>query len=293
MRVSFLRKNLGGWLVMAPGLALLTFFVWLPLLQNVALSFYEVQGYTKQRFAGLDQYAAVLADPQFQRAFVNTGLYVVWSLVIGFGLPILLALLLSEVVHGRGFFRTALYVPNVVPGLAAAILWKFLYDPDPGGMLNALLGTVGVSPQPWLSSPSLVIPLIVVALTWKGAGATTLIYLATIQSIGASQYEAARIDGANLWQRVRYITLPALAPTVRLLLVLQVISVFQVLYEPLVMTGGGPNNASLSLLQLIYRYAFVRGDVAKAAALGVIVAVALLVLTGVYLGLTKRAERNE
>ncbi|WP_324668061.1 carbohydrate ABC transporter permease [Geochorda subterranea] len=290
--MSFIRRNLAGWLVMLPGLVLLVFFVWLPLLSNVSLSFYQLQGYTKQSFVGLDNYAQVLRDPQFQRAFLNTGLYVFWSIVVGFPVPIALALLLSEVIHLRTFFRTSLYLPNVVPGLAAALLWKFLYDPDPGGMLNGLLGAVGLPPQPWLSSPTWVIPLIVVALTWKAAGATTLIYLATIQSIDATYYEAARMDGTNVWQRVRYITLPSLAPTVRMLLVLQIISVFQVLYEPLVMTGGGPNNASLSLLQLIYRYVFVRGDVASGAALGVIVAVALLVLTACYWWATKRAGHH-
>ncbi|HEY8425730.1 MAG TPA: sugar ABC transporter permease [Limnochordales bacterium] len=288
--MSFIRRNLGGWLVMLPGLVLLTFFVWLPLLSNVSLSFYEVKGYTKQSFVGLANYGQVLGDPQFQRALLNTGLYVFWSIVIGFPVPIVLALLLSEVIHLRAVFRTALYLPNVVPGLAAALLWKFLYDPDPGGMLNGLLAMAGLPPQPWLNSPTWVIPLIVVTLTWKAAGATTLIYLATIQSIDATYYEAARMDGANLWQRVRFITLPSIAPTVRMLFVLQVISVFQVLYEPLVMTGGGPNNASLSLLQLIYRYVFVRGDVASGAALGVIVAIVLLLLTGCYWWATKRAE---
>lgn len=277
---------------MLPGLLLLAFFVWLPLLSNVSLSFYELRGYTKEGFVGLANYGLVLRDPQFQRALLNTVVYVLWSMVIGFVVPIVLAFLLSEVVHGRGFFRTALYLPNVVPGLAAALLWRFLYDPDPGGMLNGVLAMAGLPPQPWLNSPAWAIPLIVVTLTWKGAGATTLIYLATIQSIPATYYEAARIDGASLWQRARYVTLPSIAPTVRLLFVLQVISVFQVLYEPLVMTGGGPNNASLSLLLLIYRYAFVRGDVASAAALGVIVAVLLLLLTGCYWWLTKRAERR-
>ncbi len=291
--MAFIRKNLGGWLVMLPSLILLAFFVWVPLLSNVSLSFFEVKGYTKVEFVGLAKYREVFSDPQFQQAFVNTGQYVVWSLLIGFGLPLFLALLLSEVVHLQGFFRTALYFPNMVPGLAGAMLWKFLLDPDPGGVFNAILARLNAPPQPWLNSQVWVIPLIVLTMTWKGAGATTLIYLAAIQSVSRTYYEAARMEGASVWQRIRYITLPSIAPTIRLLFVLQIISVFQVFYEPLVMTGGGPNNASLSLLQLIYRYAFVRGDAAKAAALGVIVAATLLVLTGFYLQLSKKAEEHE
>lgn len=287
-----IKRHLGGWLIVLPGLILLAFFVWIPLISNVSLSFYEAQGYTKQQFVGLAKYAEVLADPVFQRALINTVLYVVWSLIIGFMAPIVFALLLSEVVHFRGLFRTAIYFPNIVPGLAAAIMWKFMFDPDPGGMVNGLLAKIGVAPQPWLGSATWVIPLIVLTMTWKGAGATTLIYLAAIQSISKTLYEAARVEGATVWQRLRYITLPSIAPSVRLLFILQIISVFQVFYEPLVMTGGGPNNASLSLLQLIYRYGFVRGDVAKAAALGVIVALALLVLTGFYWMVNRRMAQH-
>lgn len=287
---QIIKRNIGGWLIMLPSIALFLFFVWVPLASNVSLSFFETQGYTRVKFVGLEKYLEVIKDPVFIKAFINTFKYTFWSIIIGFLIPIILALLLSEIIHFKSFFRTLIYFPNIVPGLAAVIMWKFLYDPDPNGVLNAILTGFNIAPLSWLNSQVFVIPLIVLTMTWKGAGATTLIYLATLQGIDNTYYEAMRIDGANLWQRFRYITLPHLLPTIRMLFILQIITVFQVFYEPLVMTSGGPNNASVSLLQLIYNYAFKSGDTAKAAALGVIVALMLITLTVIYLRFTKEKE---
>ncbi len=287
---NIINKNLGGWLIMLPSILLFLFFVWLPLVSNVSLSFYETIGYTKEKFVGISKYIEVVKDPVFMKAFFNTFKYTFWSIIIGFLIPIILALILSEIIHFKGLFRTTIYFPNMIPGLAIVLMWRFLMDPDPNGAINAMLSTIGISPQPWLDSQVLVIPLIVFTMTWKGAGATTLIYLAILQGVDSTYYEASRLEGATLWQRIRYITLPYLAPTIRMLFILQIISVFQVFYEPFVMTNGGPNNSSISLLELIYNYAFRSGDASKAAALGVIVAVMLLILTFIYLKLTKEKE---
>lgn len=287
----FMKKNIGGWLLLLPTFLLFIFFIWIPLLSNISLSFYKTVGYTRDTFVGLEKYREVFQDPVFRKAFINTVEYTLWSIVIGFGIPIGLALLLSEVIHGKTFFRTAIYFPNIVPGLATALMWTFLMDPAPGGVLNSILANFGIGPKPWLNDPKAVIPLIVLTMTWKGAGATALIYLAVIQGIDDTYYEAARMEGANLWQRLRYVTIPHLLPTIRMLFILQIISVFQVFYEPLVMTGGGPDNASISLLQLIYSYVFKYGDAAKGAAVGVIVALFLMLLTFVYLRVSKIDER--
>ncbi len=275
---------------MLPSVCLFFFFIWLPLISNVSLSFYDTMGYAKQSFIGLEKYKEVIEDPIFYKALLNTFKYTFWSVIIGFLIPIILSLLLSEIIHFKGLFRTGIYFPNIVPGLATVIMWKFLMEPDPAGALNSILHSGGISPLPWLNSQALVIPLIILTMTWKGAGATTLIYLAVLQSIDDTYYEAARIEGAGMWQRIRYLTLPHLLPTIRVLFILQIITVAKVFYEPLVMTGGGPNNASISLLQLIYRYAFKMGYTSRAAALGVIVALLLFILTSIYLRISKNSK---
>jgi multiple sugar transport system permease protein len=201
-----------------------------------------------------------------------------------------LAVLINEIRRGKSFFKISVYLPNVVPGIAMVLMWSFIFRPGNTGILNILLNRVGIASQPWLTNPAWTIPLIVTTMTWKGAGATTLLYIAGLQGIDPELYEAAIIDGASILKRVRYITIPCIYNLARTLLILQIISVFQVLYEPLVMTGGGPNNASISIMQLVFRYAFERFDYPKAASVSVIISIILIVLTMAYFKINKRKD---
>ena len=275
-------KDVIAWCIMLPSLILFSFFVWVPLVQSIRLSLYETQGIRTIQFAGLENFRAVFAHPDFWPAVRNTFSYTLWSLLIGFFVPIVLAVLIQEMVYGKSLFRVAIYLPNIVPGLATVFLWRYLFKSGDNGGLNMLLNAICLPGGTWLSNATLAIPVIVVAMTWKGAGATALIYLAGLQGINPELYEAAIIDGANVRQRIAHITVPQLYNLGRTLLILQVIAVFQVLYEPLVMTNGGPNNASISLMQLVFRYAFERFDYAKAAAVSVIISVMLITLTLLY-----------
>jgi multiple sugar transport system permease protein len=185
-------------------------------------------------------------------------------------------------VHAKSLFRVGIYFPNIVPGLATVLMWGFIFKPGKTGVLNILLGTVGIDPMVWLSNPKLTIPLIVMTMTWKGAGATALIYLACLKGINPELYEAAIIDGAGIWQRIKHVTIPNIRNLGSTLLILQVITVFQILYEPLVMTNGGPNNASISIMQLVFKFAFEKFDYPKAAAVSVIISIFLITLTAIY-----------
>jgi multiple sugar transport system permease protein len=281
MRISR-NRDVSGWLIMAPALALFAFFVWAPLLESVRLSLFTAKGIRLIEFAGLANYRSVLNHPDFKAALANTFLYTFWSLAIGFWVPILLALLIGETTRGKGFFRLSSYFPNIVPGLATILMWGFLLKPGKTGVLNMLLSHLSVGPFTWLNNKALVIPMIVSVMTWKAAGSTALIYMAGLASIDQELYEAAAIDGAGVFSRLRRITLPAIMSLGATLLILQIIAVFQILYEPLVMTNGGPNNASISLMQLVYKYAFEKFDYPRASAVSVIVSLILMVLTVVY-----------
>ena len=282
------RRDTIGWLVMLPSLILFTFFVWEPLLENVVLSMHSAQGYHMKEFVGLANYRRVIANPDFVDAFRNTFKYTLWSLAIGYFVPIILGILISETVHLKGFFRTGIYFPNIVPGLATIWIWSYLFKPGPTGVLNILLGYIGIEPRIWLTNPKWTIPLIVIALTWKSAGSTALIYMANISGINPELYEAAVIDGAGIWQRIRHITLPSIRTIASTMLILQIISVFQILYEPLVMTNGGPNGASISLMMLMYRYMARDFDYPSASAVSVMVCMILIVLSILYNRATKK-----
>jgi multiple sugar transport system permease protein len=277
-----IKRNIAGWVIMIPSLVLFAFFVWEPLLESIFLSFYSSKGMKFEKFVGISNYVAVFKYPDFKAAVANTFYYTIWSLLIGFLIPIIMAIILNEVIHFKGFSRVAVYLPNVIPGLAIAMMWTFIYKPSNTGLLNIILGKFGVQPQAWLTSSHWTIPLIVLMMTWRGAGGTTLIYLAGLQDINPELYEAAAIDGASIWQRILHVTIPNIYNLARTLLVLQIISVFQVLYEPLVMTNGGPNDASISLMQLVYRYAFEKFDYPKAASVSVMTGILLIMITALY-----------
>jgi len=280
-------KNISGWLLMLPSLVLFAFFIWVPLVQAVSLSLFRTSGVILNEFVGFKNYIEVFAHPDFFPALRNTFTYTIWSLVIGFLVPIILAIIINEVRRGRSFIKMAIYLPNILPGIAMVFLWGFIFKPGDTGILNIILSKVGIGPQQWLSNPQWTIPLIIMVLTWKAAGATTLLYIAGLQGIDSELYEASIIDGANIFKRLRYITIPCIFNLARTLLILQIIAVFQILYEPLVMTNGGPNNASISIMQLVFRFAFERFDYAKASAVSVIISIILIVLTLVYFKISK------
>ncbi len=286
----FGKSDIIGWLVMLPTLILFAFFVWEPLFENIRLSLFSATGYQMEEFVGLDNYAQVLKNPDFAAAFKNTFSYTIWSLIIGFLVPIVLAILISETVHLKGLFRVGVYFPNIVPGLATIWIWSYFFNPGDTGVLNIFLSKIGIEPQVWLNNPSWTIPLIVITMTWKSAGATALIYMANIASISPDLYEAATIDGAGIWQRIRHITLPSVFSLGKTMLILQIISVFQILYEPMVLKNGGPNNASISLMMLVYRYAFRDFKFPEAAALSVMICIILVLLSGVYMAMTSRKK---
>ena len=278
-----LKGNLQSWLIMLPGLILMTFFVWEPLFESIRMSLYKTRNVELVRFVGLDNFISVMGKDDFLQALQNTFSYTFWSLLIGFVLPIILAMLIGETTRAKGFFRTAVYLPNMLPGLAVIILWSAFFSGEKSGVLNIILGRFGIQAQSYLTHTDWVIPIIIVIATWKGAGATALIYMAGMSGISPELYEAAAIDGASVWKRIIHIMLPAVRKLAGTLLILQIISVFQIMYEPMVLTKGGPDNASLSLMQLMWQYAFGGSmNYGKASAVAVTVTLILLVMTAVY-----------
>lgn len=285
-----LKRNFSGWGLMLPSLVLFAFFLWLPLAESLRLSVYHTRGMTTEKFVLFQNYISVFKSPDFLPALKNTFTYTLFSLIIGFFIPIIMALFINETVRAKGIFRVSTYTPNIVPGLATTFMWLYIFSPSQTGALNLLVKLFGLPASQWLGDPHLTIVLIVITLTWKGAGATALIYLAGISSISREQFEAAVIDGAGIFARVRYITAPGIYNLARTLLILQIISVFQIMYEPLVMTNGGPNDASISLMQLVYRYAFDKFQYDKASAVSAIIFALLLILTFAHNKLIKEKE---
>lgn len=242
------------------------------------------------QFVGFANFKTVLTDMLFAKALKNTVLYVLWSLVIGMGLPVVVAIMLNETVHFNSLLKASLYLPQVIPSIAAALLWYFVYMSDETGLFNQIIGLFGGEPQGWLQNESWTIPLIVISMTWKGFGFTAILYLASLQSINRELYEAAMIDGAGIFRRTFRITLPHMYPMILLFGVNQVKGIFNIMIEPLSMTGGGPNNASLSLGLQSYRYAFQYFRMSESVALSILMWIIIIIFTIIYIVLDRKLE---
>ncbi len=270
-----------------PALLLFLLFSWYPIVNGMILSFQRVDLVRPAEWVGLSNFRLLLDDPLFYRAWRNTGQFALYGLLLGYLVPFVLAVAINEARHLQSYFRLAFYLPVVLPPIVTVFLWQWIYDPG-AGLANTALGWVGIGPQPWLQSPDTAMLSLVILATWGGAGATMLIYLAALQGIPSSLYDAAEVDGASLWRRFLDITLPQMRFIMLITLILQIIGTMQVFTEPFVLTDGGPANATLTVMLLLYRYAFQYGNYGAASALGLMLFGALVVLSLVYLWVTRR-----
>jgi multiple sugar transport system permease protein len=279
---------------MLPMLAIFGFFSWGPIVESIVMSVQKTNFITTS-FVGADNFVAVLHDPQLSIAVVNTAYFALLALIFGYPIPLIVAVLMSEVRRRRGVFSALAYLPVVVPPVVAALLWKRFFDASPHGVFNTIIGWVGISPQPWIQSASSAMPSIVLEATWAAAGGTIIIYLAALTSVSPELYDAAEVDGANIWHKVWHVTLPQLRGVLLVTFILQIIGTAQVFLEPFLITGGGPVNSTLTILQLIYRYAFtnsIGGDYGKATALSIMLAIVLAIFSFIYFRATKSWSDN-
>jgi multiple sugar transport system permease protein len=282
-----------GWLFIAPALLLLATFFVLPVVAGLLLSLtdfdlYAVADPGAARFVGLNNFAAVLADDAFWRAFANTLTFVLIGMPLSLAVSLAAALLLDHRrARLRGLFRTVYFVPVVTTLVSVAIVWRYLYHPR-YGLLNYGLELLGLGPIDWLGDPRFAMPAIILLAVWKNFGYNMLIFLAGLQTIPDELYEAAAIDGAGPWQRFRHITLPGLAPTALFVGVTTLIGYFQLFAEPYVMTQGGPLGATRSLVLLMYEEGFRWWRMGIASTVAVLLLVITVVAALVQLRLQRR-----
>ncbi|MCX6344922.1 MAG: extracellular solute-binding protein [Armatimonadetes bacterium] len=238
------KVHLTAWMFMAP--ALLSVFTWAyyPLLRGMVMAFQDYRILGDAKFVGLDNFIQVMGSDVFWRALFNSFLYVGLSLSIGFFVPIILALMLAEVPKGKMLFRTLFYLPAVTSGLVIMFLWKWFYDPSPQGLFNALMIWLHIPTQVWLNDSHLAMLCVILPVIWAGAGPGCIIYLAALKSIPEEMYEAAELDGAGIWSKVRHVVFPMLKPLIIINFVGAFIGAFKAMENIFVMTGGGPNYAT-------------------------------------------------
>ena len=284
-------EQIPAYLFLLPAIIVFGLFAWYPMVNSVIMSFQSVKLNGDTSWVGLDNYSRMFADPTFGQSWVNSIQFALLSILIGFLVPIVVAIGVNEVRRFKGVFRLVYFLPNLIPVVIYLLVWRLIYLPD-GGFLNSVLGVFGIEPQLWLQNPDTVKPALIVILTWANFGGTMLIYLAALQDLSPELYEASEIDGASPFQRIRFITLPYLTTTMKLLLVLQFLTVIQLFTEPFLLTSGGPANNTLTPVLSIYRKAFTDNDFGLAAAWSVTLVFFLAIFSIIYQRLARGSNTD-
>ncbi len=278
------RESRTAWLMAAPALLGLLLFVALPFLLAVIISFTNLRlgSPLPLQFLGLEQYRRVWLDPNFRQALLNNGLFALVMVPVQTALALGLALLLNRSIPGIGILRTIFFMPVVFPMALVAVIWTIIYAPSANGMMNALLSSITFGlwqPRDFLNDPVLALPAIMLLSLWQGAGFQMVIILSGLQSIPTALYEAASIDGSNKWNQFRYITIPQLRNTLIFVMLVTSILSFRLFDQIKIMTQGGPNGATTTVMYEAVKASFEQQKMAKGAAMTVVFFAIVLVIT--------------
>ncbi len=271
------RSDRSGYFFSLPYVIFFLAFVAYPLIFSLVLMFHRWNLVSPMQWIGLKNFDRLFVDPLFYTSLINTLTFLLIHIPLQVIVALGFALLLNEKIMGRGLFRGIYFLPVVVSGVAVTILWQQIFSFD-YGVLNTLLGTLGIGPVPWLIDVHLAMPSIALMATWKNVGIYIVLFLAGLQGIPHELYEASSIDGARPLRQFFSITLPMLNPTIMVIVVLSTIGGFSLFIEPYILTGGGPMESTLSGMLYIYNQAFYFGHMGYAATLGFIYAIVIFIV---------------
>ncbi len=276
-----LKETLTGYFFMGPAIFVIGIFILIPIFYAIFLSFNKVEllGGTSYQFTGLDNFMRMEVDSRALISLKNTAEYVAIVVPIQTFLALILAAVLNSDIKGKNLFRIIFFLPTVTSSAVLTLIFMWMYNPD--GLINHVLAFVNLPTYNWLADPAIALKSIMIMNIWSTAPFFMIIYLAAMQDISDSIYEAATIDGANWWQKFFKITIPMLKPVTFFVVVMSVIGTFQLFDQSYIFSGGsgGPNNSTLTIVLLIYQYAFKLLDMGYASALAVVLAIIILVVT--------------
>lgn len=279
---------------LAPALISIFVFFFIPVIAAFIISFtdfdiYSLGNYSYLKFVGLKNYSNLLSDELFWTSLKNTFYFVLAASPLSIAVSLGAALILnSKLVKLKGLFRLSYFIPVVTTLVAVAIVWRFIYHPR-FGILNYLLGFVGINPIDWLGDPFWAMPSIILMSIWKNFGYNMIIFIAGLQNIPEHLYEAAILEGANGWQRFKKITIPMLAPTTIFISIITMIGNFQLFAEPYVMTQGGPLNKTLSVVQYMYQEGFRWWNMGYSASIAFVLFIIIFAGTMIQLKIQKQS----
>jgi len=283
------RERLAGYLFISPAFILLTIFLIAPILASAVLVFMNYDILSPPEWVGFQNITRMFGDKRLLNIYGNTAVFVIGATFFNNTLGLLLAMAVNRSMHSlpRYLLRTAIFFPGLTTTAALALVWQFLLTQD-RGVVNYLLSQIGLDPVPWLSSSQWALRSVILYDVWKSVGFLMVLYLAGLQGIPESLYEAAKIDGANRIQQMRHVTLPLITPTAFFAVVISLIGAAQVFDNAYVLTNGGPGDASRLIVMYIYELGFRYFEMGYAAAMSLTLFVILILLTIAQFGFSRR-----
>lgn len=284
------KNSIMGMAFFAPALILLTLFLFLPMLLTFGFSFTDYFALNPEltHFVGLENYLDCFKDELFVKSFLNTVKFVVIIVPCQCGGALLMAIAINHAAHCKKYFKVAFFIPVVMSLAVVSTLWMQIYSPE--GILNTLLANFGIDTQPFIHSAKQALPSVALMSVWQGMGYQMLILLGGLQNINPALYEAAEMDHATSWQKFKDITLPEMKPLCVLIFITVTIGAFRMLVQPMVMTGGGPDHSTYTIVYDIYQTGTVNWEMGLASTMAIIFTIFVVVLTIIQNVLTKDKE---
>ncbi len=287
------KENLTGLAFIAPAVILLTVFLLIPFLLTLGYSFtnYNILKPQDMKIVGLANFIKLTKDTVFHKSILNTFVFVILVVPLQVCMALGLALLINRKLRGISIYRLAFFAPTVLSLVVVSILWTYIYNPN-NGLLNALLGSVGLGPFKFLNDPRTAMLCIVILSAWQGCGFQMMIFLSGLQDIPVHLYEAAQMDGASKIQQFVHITLPGLRNIAVFVSLNIVVSAFQLIIQPMMMTGGGPQNATMTIVYEIYQTGFRYNQMGYGSAMALVFTVIVLAISLIQNKLTSKSNED-
>ncbi|MGC6174813.1 carbohydrate ABC transporter permease [Lacrimispora sp. 38-1] len=287
------KESATGIIFVAPALILLFVFLIIPFVLSLSYSFmdYNILKPDKKTFVGVANFIKLFHDKVFIKSIINTFVFEISVVPLQVCSALGLALLINRKMKGISVFRLAFFAPTVLSLVVVSILWSYIYNPN-NGLLNAMLGMLGISAQPFLTSTKQAMACIVIMSAWQGCGFQMMIFLAGLQDIPDYLYEAAKVDGANKYQQFKNITLPGLKNITVFITLSIVISAFQLIVQPMMLTQGGPQNSTSTIVYQIYQTGYKFRNVGYGSAMAVVFTVLVLLIIMIQRSLTAKSNED-
>ena len=263
--------------MVSPYILHLCLFVAFPVIFSIVLTFHQWNIISPMKFVGFDNYIHLFSDRLFIKSILNTLVFLMIHIPLQIVVALLLAYILNQKLALRGFFRSAFFMPFVISGVVVTMLWQQMYGFD-NGLINNLLSHIGLSKVAWLTNTHVAMVSIAIMATWKNVGLYVILFLVGLQSVPERYYEAADVEGASSWQKFRFITLPAINPTIFMVVIMSTIGGFSLFIEPYIMTDGGPLNSTMSAMLYIYKQAFGYYHMGYSATLSIVFTMIIMVV---------------